>query len=103
MSITEAFGNLGSGNYTKSYEKLVHARNYWVSDDEKKAIWFHPLSNHWKIGKATSLGSSTTGSYYIWYYSNFDALCPVDVNKWKLYDGENWVDAGSNAQVVCGE
>ena len=76
----------------------INEQNYWISsNDGKQAIWYDPKYSNWKIGSKSNLGSSTAG-----LYSKYDTACPSDDGKkWKYYDGDNWVDAGNDAQAAC--
>ena len=73
----------------------VNNRTYWISDDDKQALWYDPKNNHWKIGSKSDLGSSSGG-----LHSKFNAPCPdIDGNKWMFASGGKWVDAGNDARV----
>ena len=74
----------------------VNHRNYWISLDDKQAIWFDSTFHNWKIGDKSDLGSST--AYLL--YSTFDTQCPnADGNRWKFWNGENFIEAGDDAQL----
>ena len=73
----------------------VHNRNYWISSNGKKAIWYDPKMNNWKIGDKSDLGSSTGGLKL-----KFNAPCPdIDGNKWMFWSDGKYVDAGNDARV----
>ena len=57
----------------------------------------HSKYSNWKIGSQSWIGSSTAA-----LKSNYYTACPSDYgNKWMFWDGDNWVDAGNDAQAAC--
>ena len=68
----------------------INHRDYWVSDDGTRALWYLPTSKDWLFGSVENLGSGTGA-----IYSNNDlaSLCPYDErHTYKYWNGSIWID-----------
>ena len=52
-----------SGNYSVATSDRINGRSYWVSSDDKHAIWYENKS--WRVGDIEDLGTGICGIYSV--------------------------------------
>ena len=84
-----------AGKYTKATSGDSSGMPYWTNSDGTRALWF--TKGRWRIGDKSDIGTTTQRLYS----TNFPP-CPESVGShWKYWDGEQFLDAEGNAEMVA--
>ena len=80
-----------SGSYEESTS--VNGKQAWISANGN-AIWWISSSGKWVIGQASAIGSNV-GGLFSDDPSNPDSGCPQNVTKWKVWNGDAFIQVDS--------
>ena len=80
-----------SGSYEESTS--VNGKQAWISANGN-AIWWISSSGKWVIGQASAIGSNV-GGLFSDDPSNPDSGCPQNVTKWKVWNGNAFIQVDS--------
>ena len=78
-------------NFQGTYEisDMVNGKPSWIFHENKRAIWYHPEQEHWKIGALKNLGKPISSLHSI-VNGDFDPH-NVPSNKWNYYNSKDKV------------
>ena len=81
------------GTYELSSED-INGKPSWTRGNIV-AIWYHPTSKDWLIGRTSGIGGNVA---WIQSIVDTDYGCPQQVpkDKWNFWDGNGWQQASSN-------
>ena len=83
------------GYYVRQ-EDLIHGRPWYKHDG--RSIWW---TDEWILGPTSKKGGKI-GSRYAKLDNDGRCLPKIPNQKWQLWDGSNWNDAGNKVKVRCG-
>ena len=88
-----AFSSQGSRAGLYEETNPVNGKQTWISDNGN-AIWWISSSGKWVIGTASAIGSNV-GGLFSDDPSNPDSSCPQKVKKWKVWNGDAFIQVDS--------
>ena len=87
-------------NFQGTYEisDMVDGRPSWIFHENKKAIWYDPKQEHWKIGSLNNLGKTTSSLHSI---GNGDLDPPnIPIGQWKYLNNSKWNKVDDNDVII---
>jgi len=83
-----------SGNYSVATSDRINGRSYWVSSDDKHAIWYENKS--WRVGDIEDLGTGICGIYSV---APGEPHWPNHEINWRYFNGKEWIFASKNIKM----
>jgi len=77
-----------AGNYSIATSDQINGRSYWVSSNDKQAIWYENKS--WRVGDIEDLGTGICGIYST---STGEPNWPNETFNWHYFNGKEWIFA----------
>lgn len=83
-----------AGNYNIAASDRINGRSYWISSNDKQAIWYENKS--WRVGDIEDLGTGICGIYSL---SPGEPHWPNHEINWRYFNGKEWIFAYKNIKM----